>query len=183
MEVEMDKLKAERATRQAWPNLKPLPAQRAHLSLQRAFTQPEYERICSGFIPEAMEDKWFIFTEDGTLYIHRSWTGYCIYQLTLTKGDTTYVVSEALVNRDENQYAGGNGAYDEKLVIFLIDHLLLGKNGPLPMPADLPAGIVTELHHHHILGAGQRPEGGPIHLTIRGMLGWLGRWLIWLIKR
>jgi hypothetical protein len=185
MEIEVEILKAERATRQSWHNLKPLPAQRSQLSLQRAFTEQEYERIHVGFIPERMEDKWFIFTEDDTLYIHRSWTGYCIYQLTLIKQDTSYILSEALVNRDESQYSGGDDPYDAKLLMFLIDHLLLNKSGPLPLPANLHAGIVTELHHHHLLGAGQRAEAeaGPIRLTIRGMPGWLWRWLIWLIKR
>ena len=28
-----------------------------------------------------MEDKWFIFMENGILYFHRSWTGVCIYQV------------------------------------------------------------------------------------------------------
>ena len=155
----------------------------AQLSLHRAFTEQEYERIRLDFIPESMEDKWFMFTEDDTLYIHRSWTGHCIYQLTLIQKDTNYVVSEALVNRDKSQYAGGDDHYDEKLLMFLVDHLLLIKSGPMPLPANLLAGIATELHHHHILGAGQRSDVGPIHLTIRGTLGWLCRWLIWLVKR
>ena len=183
MEIEVETLLAERATRQSWPNITPLPAQRWQLSLQRAFTEQEYERIRLGFIPEAMEDKWFIFTEEDTLYVHRSWTGHCIYQLTLIKEDTDYLVGAALVNRDESQYSGGDDSYDEKLLMFLIDHLLLNKSSPLPLPTNLSAGIATELQHHHILGAGQRAERGPIHLTIRGMLSWLGRWLIWLIKR
>ncbi len=181
--IEVKRLQPERATRQSWRNIKPLPAQRSQLSLPRAFTEQEYERILLGFIPERMEDKWFIFTEEDTLYIHRSWTGYCIYQLTLTREGTNYVVREALVNRDEGQYAGGYDSHDEKLLMFLIDFLLLGKIGPLPMPSNVLAGIATELHHHHILGAGQKAEAGPIHLTIRGTLGWLGRWLIWLVKR
>jgi hypothetical protein len=53
----------------------------------------------------------------------------------------------------------------------------------LPMPADVPAGIATELYHHHVIGAGPHAEAQPIQLTMRGMLGWLGRWLLWLIKR
>jgi hypothetical protein len=176
-------LQRERATRQSWPSLKPLPAKRSRLSLQRAYTEQEYERIRLGFIPERMEDKWFIFAEHNTLYIHRSWTGYCIYQLTLIKEDTKYAVSEAFANRDETQYSGGENPYDEKLVMFLIDHLLLGKRSRLPMPFNVPAGIATELHHSHVLGAGQRAEAEPINLTIRGTLAWLWRWLLWLIKR
>jgi hypothetical protein len=62
--------------------------------------------------------------------------------------------------------------------------LLLNKRYPMPMPGNVPAGIATELHYSHVLGAGQRAEeSGPINVTIRGTLGWLWRWLGWLIKR
>ena len=176
-------LPAEKATRQSWPNIKPLPAQRSRLSIKRAFTRQEYERICLGFIPDRMEDRWFMFVEDDTLYVHRSWTGYCVYRLAFIEEGTNYAVGEAFANRDEHQYAGGDDAYDEKLLMFLIDHLLLGERGPMPMPMAVPAGIATELHYHHVLGAGQRAEQGPKQVTIGGMLGWLGRWLIWLVKR
>jgi len=179
----MEMLQPDRATRQSWPNLKPLPDQRSRLSLQRVFTEQEYERICLGFVPERMEDRWFMFTEADTFYVHRSWTGYCIYQLTLIKDGTNYVVGEAYANRDENQYSGGNDPYDEKLLIFLIDHLLLRQSYPMPLPAHLHAGIATDLHFHHTLGAGQKAEAEPKQLTLRGMLGWLWRWLIWLIRR
>jgi len=32
-----------------------------------------------GLVPEEIEDKWFIYWEDDTLFFHRSWTGNCIY--------------------------------------------------------------------------------------------------------
>lgn len=183
MEIDMGMIPAEKATRQSWTNLKPLPAQRSTLSVKRSFTRQEYERICLGFIPERMEDRWFIFVERDTLYVHRSWTGNCIYRLALIEDGTRYVAGEAIVNRDESQYAGGDDAYDEKLLMFLIDHLLLGERGPLPMPMAVPAGIATELHYHHVLGAGQRAEQAPVQVTVHGALGWLWRWLIWVVKR
>jgi hypothetical protein len=177
-------LQPESATRQSWQNLKPLPAQRAQLSIQQAFTEQEYERIRLGFIPEHMEDKWFLFTEEDTLYIHRSWTGYCIYQLGFIKESINYFVGKGFVNRDQSQYSGTDDSYDEKMAVFLIDHLLLNKSYLMPMPGNVLAGIATELHYSHVLGAGQRAEeSGPIHVTIRGTLGWLWRWLGWLIKR
>jgi hypothetical protein len=176
-------LETEPATRQSWPNITPMPAQRSRLAIKRAFTGQEYERIRLGLVPESMEDKWFMFTEVDTLYVHRSWTGYCIYQLTLVKEGTGYVVGEALANRDESQYSGGSDSYDAKMLMFLVDHLLLKVNYLMPLPANLTAGIATELHYHHVLGAGQRADPAPVNLTIRGMLRWLGRWLIWLIKR
>jgi hypothetical protein len=176
-------LQSERATRDSWPDLKPLPAQRSQLSLQPKFTEQEYERISLGFIPERMEDKWFMFLEEDTLYIHRSWSGYCIYQLAFIKEGTHYVVGDAFANRDASQYSGPGDLYDAKMVLYLIDFLLLNKRMPLPMPADVSAGIATELYHHHVIGAGPHAEAQPIQLTMRGMLGWLGRWLLWLIKR
>jgi hypothetical protein len=170
------------ATRQSWSNLQPMPAQRSALSLQREFTEQEYELICRGLIPERMEDKWFIFVEGDTLYMHRSWTGYCIYRLSFIRDDTIYVVGDAFVNRDTSQYSGIDDRYDERLVMFLIDSLLLGEHSPLPITAHVPAGIATELHLHHVVGAGQRAEEIPKEITILGILGWLWRWLLWLVK-
>lgn len=171
------------ATRQSWKNLQPLPARRAKLSLQRAFSEPEIERIRLGLVPERMEDKWFIFLEQDTLYIHRSWTGFCIYQLQFVKQGNRYRTGEAFVNRDEAEYGSSSDPYDEKLLLYLIDHLLLGKRSRLPMPEGVTAGIATELHHSHVLGAGQRAPTGPIQVTLRAVLGWLWRWLLGLVRR
>lgn len=170
------------ATRQSWSNLQPLPAQRALLYLPREFTEQEYERICCGLIPECMEDKWFIFVEGNTLYVHRSWTGYCIYQLSFSSEDTKYTVSDVFVNRDASQYSWVDDRYDEKLLLFLINRLLLGGHSPFPIAAHVPAGIATELHFHHVVGAGQRAEEMPKEITLFGILRWLWQWLRWLIK-
>jgi len=45
------------ATRQSWPNVRPLPAEHAPLVVEREFTQQEYARIACGVVPEQMEDK------------------------------------------------------------------------------------------------------------------------------
>lgn len=171
------------ATRQSWSNLQPLPAKRSPLFPQRAFTQQEFERIRLGFIPEDMEDKWFLFLEGDTLYVHRSWTGTCIYQLRLVKEGAKVLIRDAFVNREQTQYGGSDDRYDEKLLLFLIDHLLLNKSGPLPGGANVPIGIAAELHHHHILGAGQRAQQGSSPWTVRRMLAWLWQWLLWMVKR
>ena len=162
------------ATRQSWPNIQPMPPNRSQLSVQRAFTEQEFERICYGLIPEQMEDKWFIFFEADTLYFHRSWTGYCIYQLRLRQEEANHTVVDALVNREPGQYSGADDSYDERLLMFLIDSFLLGGRSPLPMPAHVPAGMVTELHHHHVIGAG--PRGAEVSER-KTQKGWLWRWL------
>lgn len=51
-----------------------------------------------------MDDKWFIFFEDGWLYFHRSWTGSCIYGLKLDRGPEGVRVADGWVTRDRGQY-------------------------------------------------------------------------------
>jgi hypothetical protein len=166
------------ATRRSWTN-HPLPEKRSRLMLRREFTGQEYEALRRGLIPEAMEDKWFIFMEGDTLCFHRSWTGFCIYQLRLRKEGEGYAVDEALVNRDPGQYAGGGEAYDVKLLTFLIDVLLLGKVSTFPVPAGVPAGMATGLYHQHVAGVGSRVRE---KRERAGATGWVWAWLKWLLR-
>ena len=56
----------------------PLPAKRTKIVLERRFSTEEIQCMRSGLIPAVMEDKWFIYWQDDTLFFHRSWTGFCI---------------------------------------------------------------------------------------------------------
>lgn len=169
---------SSQATRRSWTN-HPLPEKHAALPLRREFTAREYESLRRGLIPEAMEDKWFIFLEGDVLYFQRSWTGFCIYQLRLRKEGAGYAVAEAFVNRDPGQYSGGGDGYDVKLVTFLIDNLLLGKVSAFPVPPAVPAGIAAGLYHHHVAGV------GPGARETRGRAGapaWMWAWLKGIVR-
>ena len=170
---------SEPATRQSWPNIKPLPSQRASLSLERAFTEEEYELIRHGVVPEAMENKWFIFLEEDVLYIHRSWTGFCIYQVGFKKEGAQYRIAEALVNRDSDQYSATDDHYDVKLLNFLIDEFLLRSSPMFPVPSDVHAGIETGLYHHHVAGVGPQPRQ---EITPSSAARWFWAWLKWLVR-
>ena len=117
-----------------WGILRPMSALREKLPFARTFTREEYGVIARGLVPGGMDDRWFIFLENDQLYFHRSWTGTCIYQIKLdrTVGDSI-VVTEALVNRDPDEYKIADDEFDVALLTFLIDNLLLGR------PAHLPA--------------------------------------------
>jgi hypothetical protein len=82
-----------------------------------------------------MEQKWFIFFERNRLYVHRSWTGYCIYIAHFKKNPGGYVLSGAEVNRDPKQYDETDDAYDGRLLSWLIDGALLGRARPFPQKA------------------------------------------------
>ena len=99
-----------------------------------------------GLVPGQMEDKWFVYYEDGWLRFHRSWTGAFIYALCLDGSPAGVRVIDSWVNRNQQQYAGSDTDYDRKLVSFLIDAFLLKKAGiSFPMPPKVgsaPKGVV-----------------------------------------
>lgn len=141
------------ASRTSW-QASPMPAEKSRLSFERSFTQEEFQLISKGVIPVEMEDKWFVFLENDSLYFHRSWTGTCIYEIHLTHRGEEYVVTNAWVNRNSEQYGSDDDTYDALLLGFLIDNFLLGKMTPFPMPKDLPQDLPKGVYQHHISGSG-----------------------------
>ncbi|QEI08906.1 NUDIX domain-containing protein [Pigmentiphaga aceris] len=72
------------ASREDWKT-RPMPALRRSISIPRnighEFDETDMADIRCGLLPKEMEDKWFVYYEDGVLYLHRSWTGNCIYRV------------------------------------------------------------------------------------------------------
>ena len=142
----------ETAQKDSW-KFQPMPQETRILEYSAEFSPEEFERISRGLIPQAMEDKWFIYLEGDVLNFHRSWTGKCIYQVEFATEGGKHTVRRALVNRD-HQYQATDDAYDAKLLHFLISNLLLGKHVEFPIPADLPKGMAKGVFQHHIAGTG-----------------------------
>jgi hypothetical protein len=80
-----------------------------------------------------MEDKWFLFFEDDTLFFHRSWTGFCVYEVHFEGSTATH----AVVNRDPEQYRATDDDRDQQLIHHLIQVLLLGQPANYPPRPDL----------------------------------------------
>ena len=142
----------EKAQRNSWKT-QSMPEKTARLPYSRVFSLEEYERISLGLIPQVMEDKWFIFMEENWLYLHRSWTGTCVYIVRLQQKEDKYL-SDALVNRDRKQYRETDINYDAAILNFLVENLLLGKSVPFPVPGNLPEDTPKGLYQHHISGSG-----------------------------
>lgn len=79
---------------------KPMPEQHDSFIFKRSFTDEEMTVLSHGHIPKAMEDKWFWYMEGSTIFVHRSWTGNCIYMIDFQEDDNHIVT----VNRDPEQY-------------------------------------------------------------------------------
>src|SRR5437867_1212212 len=62
-----------------------------------SFTDSQFALIRSGAIPDDMDDRWFCFFEDPQLFIHRSWTGICVYKVRFAQEGNLHVVDRAMV--------------------------------------------------------------------------------------
>jgi hypothetical protein len=109
------------ATRDDW-NTTPLPAAREAIALDRTYQATEFERLKEGHVPQEEEDKWLAFFEEPWLYLHDSWTGFCVYQVRFEPAEGGGAkVSEALVSRDPEQYRERDGTRDALLLAWLLD--------------------------------------------------------------
>src|SRR5690349_10077515 len=87
------------ADRHSWPKVYPIIDGRV-MSFEIQFDGEQYRRLALGFIPRQMEDKWFVFMENDSLFFHRSWTGTCIYVLEMKKIGNHYIVSSVIVGQE-----------------------------------------------------------------------------------
>ena len=103
--------------------VEPLPERVASLAFTRSFSAAEFMRLQQGLVPEAMEDKWFIVWHDDALWLHRSWTGRCIYVLRFAAEGERFAVTEVTVNRAPDQYTGAD-IHDRSALGSLLDSVL-----------------------------------------------------------
>jgi hypothetical protein len=148
------------ATSASW-QIKPLPDQRAPLAYARRFSAEEHARVVQGLVPVNMEDKWFIYFEDGLLRLHRSWTGACIYGVRLAMEGDESVVTEAWVSRATGEYTRTDDAYDARLLSFLIERLLLRRDVAFPVPDAIEGGDRASLYRHHVVGNARASDEEP----------------------
>lgn len=127
----------------------PLPEKHAVLAYEEHFTAEESTRLLRCVLPGDMADKWIVLVDDFELRFHRSWTGFCVYVVTLVNDredddfdddePIRYCACDAVVNRDPDQYSSTDDAHDAALVSWLIRTLLLEQQVELPAdPAATP---------------------------------------------
>lgn len=96
----------------------PMPSRNAAFHLKRNFSKEQMAALIKGNIPQEMEDKWFWYYEDGKLYAHRSWTGFCIYIIEFNMGTGVHTVT---VNRNPEQYKCTDISEDIESLNHLLD--------------------------------------------------------------
>ena len=110
------------ANRADW-RVQDMPAEHVSLALDVTLTAREATRVRLGFIPSVMEEKWFSYFADDTLYQHRSWTGYCIDQIHFEAYGDGLRATYAEVNRNPVQYAETDDKQDIQRIETMVREL------------------------------------------------------------
>lgn len=96
-----------------------MPSQVETFIIEKTISDQELAYLQEGHQPQEMEDKWFMYFENHKLFIHRSWSGYCIYIVDVSETGKLNVC----VNRNSEQYKETNMERDKLMVQILINQL------------------------------------------------------------
>jgi 8-oxo-dGTP diphosphatase len=110
----------EFATKASWSKAQPFPIQYVTLALDLKLNNIQSERLKQGFIPSSMDERWFSYYENNTLYQYRSWTGTCIYQIHFVEEVGCLRATHAEVNRDTSEYSNRDDNEDKKTMEELV---------------------------------------------------------------
>lgn len=99
------------ATRKSWGKVKPID-QPKRLETELRFTEQDFLKLKCGIIPRDMDERWFIFFEDGFLYMHRSWTGFGIYKARIIEEAGVYWIREFWAERNQERFRNEDDEYD-----------------------------------------------------------------------
>jgi len=112
------------ATAADW-EIHPMPARCSTFALDLSYAEAEIARIRHGFIPHAMEEKWFLYFSDGCLHMHRSWTGNYLFQVFFTRVGTHWYATHAIANREPEEYDQADDAVDQAMIADIIQGYLV----------------------------------------------------------
>jgi hypothetical protein len=111
----------KRAQQSDW-EIKPMPILSKVLEIDAVFTPEEFQNIILGCVP-GQDGRWFMYYDEPWFYMHRSWTGCCIYKVRFEECITGVKIVEIIANRDSSQYIVADDACDASLLQEIFDDL------------------------------------------------------------
>lgn len=106
-------------------------------SVQFSLELPPFESwlAARGFVPQAMEQKWFIHRSgDDRMHFRRSWTGNLVYDVAISWTGQQIMFGNFEASREPGYCNSSDPDYDIAVLSFLIRGILLGL--PVPFPSD-----------------------------------------------
>ena len=110
----------------------PFPEKHTRVKLGWKFDPYDSYLISRGFVPQCMEDKWFIYLEGDQLFFRRSWSGICAFKVMMRIAEDGMEATECLINQDSQEYSFTNTDHEVRMVRWLIDFMLLKNDVDMP---------------------------------------------------
>jgi hypothetical protein len=116
-------------TRTALSDLRPLPQPQVIPPPERVWTGHEWSLIRRGRQAQGMDERWHAFVEDQRLYLHRSWTGWGVYEAHFAPEASGWRINSAVVAGDHDSYRREGDEHESALLEAVIESVLLGVHG------------------------------------------------------
>jgi hypothetical protein len=119
-----------------------MPEARARLDVDLRLGERELEMVRRGHAPggTGTARAWSIECEGDRVFLRRARTGHCIFEVELEPCEGGAWTAAAWTNREPSQAGRIDGEADARLLVFLVERLLLGRNTPYPGAAPAPLG-------------------------------------------
>ncbi|MFI1676235.1 hypothetical protein [Streptomyces sp. NPDC020607] len=134
--------------RESFRRLHPISVPRPMSQLpDRVWTVEDWDRIRRGYRARDMDEKWNIFVEDDVVFMHRSWTGYGVYEATFTPTPASgpapatargWRITSAVAEGDGERCRSKGDEYDCLMLELIISTVILGEPS-----TELRAGLVA----------------------------------------
>jgi len=113
-----------------------------------------------------MDEKWNVFAEEDIVFLHRSWTGFGVYEATFSPADSGGLrIAQAVVEGDAERYRTADDELDCVMLEIVLSAIVLGEPAQQARErlvaltrraadgANLPAGVIQ----HSAVGLRSEP--------------------------
>ncbi|MFF2526536.1 hypothetical protein [Streptomyces liangshanensis] len=120
----------KRVTRSSLYDLAPFSVPRPMTVLPtRTWTDEQWERIQLGYRSVDMDEKWDVFTEDNVVFVHRSWTGFELFEAAFVPAEGGgQMVIGAMVESDPERYGGRSDMRNALMLELVLSAIVLGED-------------------------------------------------------
>jgi hypothetical protein len=94
----------------------------------RIWSGDDWDRIQAGYRARDMDEKWNVFAADDVVYLHRSWTGFGVYEATFSpaSGDGRRI-TQAVAEGDPERHREADGERDCVMLEIVLSAIVLGE--------------------------------------------------------
>lgn len=124
---------AEKVTTSKSWKIKDMPIERGYITINRIIPFEDMKLIFQGFKPSSMGDKWFMYCDEYSIRIYRSWSGDCIFIGYFETFKSDFIITQLAVNQNRLQYNRKSDDKEVALFFNLLDFFREKKRNPEPV--------------------------------------------------